>query len=84
MANNQIRMRVNKESNCKCKVCGSTRENSLELFDIAFTDKNVITICDLCNEKLFNKTLKANCAVNAKLKDKHDLLVIRNRNSRKR
>lgn len=78
---NQIRMRINKDQDCICKVCGATRRNSLELFDIAFTDKHIITICDLCNEKLFNKTLKAACGINAKVKSQHDLAVIRSRPS---
>jgi len=76
---NQIRMRINKSSDCVCKVCGATRKNSLELFDIAFTDKHIITICDLCNEQLFNKTLRATCGVNGKVKSQHDMMVIRSR-----
>ena len=79
---NEIRMRINKTSEPVCKVCGATRKNSLELFDIAFTDKHIITICDLCNEQLFNKTLRATCGVNAKLKSQHDLAVIRSRPKR--
>lgn len=75
-----IRMRINKDGNAKCKVCGATRKNSLELFDISFTDKNIITICDLCNETLFNKTLRATCGVNGKIKSQSDLKIIRNRN----
>lgn len=76
---NKIRMRVNKDVDCVCKVCGATRKNSLELFDIAFTDKHIITICDLCNQQLFNKTLKAECSVNSKLKSQHDIHIINNR-----
>ena len=52
-------MRTNKSFDAVCKVCGATRKNSLDLFDIAFTDKHIITICDMCNEQLFNKSLKA-------------------------
>jgi len=81
-----IRMRINKDDDAKCKVCGATRKNSLELFDIALADKNVmtiITICDLCNEVLFNKTLRATCVVNGKAKSQTDMAIIRNRSTAK-
>lgn len=81
-----IRMRINKDGDAKCKVCGATRKNSLELFDIAFTDKNtttIITICDLCNEVLFNKTLRAMCGVNRKVKSQTDMAIIRKRSAAK-
>lgn len=74
-----IRMRINKDRDAKCKVCGATRKNSLELFDIAFTDKNIITICDLCTGVLLNKTLKATCGVNGKIKSRADMAIIGNR-----
>lgn len=80
---NKIRMRVNKDENPVCKVCGNGKKKSLEFFDIAFTDKHIITICDSCNEDLFNKTLKATCSVNAKLKSHRDLAIIQNRRARK-
>lgn len=75
----EIRMRTNKSSDAVCKVCGANRKNSLDLFDIAFTDKHIITICDMCNSKLFNKSLKAECYVNGRIKSKADLQVIRSR-----
>ena len=80
---NKIKMRTNKSDNPICKVCGHTRKNSLELFDIAFTPKHIITVCDNCLEDLFNKTLRANCQVNAKLKSQKDLAIIQNRRVRK-
>lgn len=83
MKNNRIRMRINKDEKAICKVCGHTRKNSLELFDIAFTDKHIITICDSCNEMLFDKCLKATCSVNAKLKSKKDLSIIQSRRSKR-
>lgn len=84
MSKNKIRMRVNKDESSVCKVCNASHNNSLELFDISFTDKHIITICDKCNEILFNKTLKANCMVNHRLKDKHDMKVITNRRKKDR
>lgn len=83
MKNNKIKMRINKSDNPVCKVCGHTRKNSLEFFDIAFTDKHIITICDSCNEALFDKTLKATVSVNAKLKSNKDIAIIQNRRIKK-
>lgn len=79
-----IKMRTVANTEAICKVCGATRKQSLEIFEIMFTDKARITICDMCNEKLFNKTLKASCLVNAKLKSKADLKVIRSRRREER
>lgn len=80
---NKIKMRTNKSENPICKVCGHTRKNSIEFFDIAFTPKHIITVCDACNDDLFSKVLKANVQVNAKLKSQKDLAVIQNRRARK-
>ena len=80
---NEIKMRTNKSDNPICKVCGHTRKNSLEFFDIAFTPKHIITVCDACVDELFNKVLKANCQVNAKLKSQKDLAIIQNRRVKK-
>ena len=78
----EIRMRTNKSYDAVCKVCGATRKNSLDFFDIAFTDKHIITICDMCNEQLFNKSLKATCYVNGRVKSDKDLAVKASRRSK--
>ena len=52
-----IKMRVSKSNKCSC--CGEKRQNSLEIFDICLGE-TIVTICDLCNEELLSKTLKAN------------------------
>lgn len=75
-------MKTNKDENAVCRVCGHTRKNSLDLFDIAFTDKHIITICDECNDLLFSKTLKASCYVNHRLKNKKDIAIINSRGRR--
>ena len=82
MSKNKIRMRVNKDESSVCKVCNASHNNSLELFDISFTDKHIITICDKCNDVLFSKSLKASCMVNSKVKDKHDMKIITMRRRR--
>ena len=74
-----IKMRINKKSHSKCIVCGNTNKNSLEIYDIAIGDK-MVTICDLCNDQLFRKTLKATVMLQGRLKDKHDMAIIRKRN----
>lgn len=77
-----IKMRSNNDENAVCKVCGENKHNCLGMFDIAFTKKHIITICDKCNNELFYKTLKADCKVNAKLKSKDDLDIIATRKGR--
>lgn len=77
-----IKMRINKcPDKCICRSCGATKKDTLEFFDISFGERNTIeiTICDKCNEVLFNKSLRATCAVNSKLKSPADLKIIRNR-----
>ena len=73
-----IRMRVNTKSD-KCDLCSRPRKSVLDLFDLNINNQ-IITICDLCNDELFKKTLSATCYVNRRLKDKHDMKVIQNRN----
>lgn len=70
-----IKMRTNKQPTAKCCNCGVPRKHSLEMFDVCIAD-NIFTICDLCNNQLFSKTLSAECAVNHKLKSKEDMRVI--------
>ena len=77
-----IKMRTVKEPDAVCKICRATRKQSLEIFEIMFTKKAKLTLCDLCNDKLLYKTLKASCNVNAKLKSKEDIAVINKRRAR--
>lgn len=74
-----IRMRTNREPDAICCECGSTKSDSLEMFDVCIGGK-ILTICDLCNDNLFKKTLRASYNVNTKTKSKKDLVVIRRRN----
>lgn len=75
-----IKMRVSKSNKCSC--CGEKRQNSLEIFDICLGE-TIVTICDLCNEELLSKTLKANCSVNERVKSKNEMAIIRNRSIKK-
>lgn len=74
-----IKMRICKDGEARCKICGQPREKSLEIFEISFTDKQIIRICDLCNDELFNKTLRASCIVNHRAKSPLDMKIISNR-----
>lgn len=74
-----IKMRHNKKENAICCSCQSTRNNSLGMFDLCIGD-NLMTICDLCNSKLFSKVLSADCYINSKTKSQQDLSIIRKRN----
>ena len=77
-----IKMRQNKNQHVNCKVCGNKLEESLGMFDIAFTDKHIITICDRCNNQLLSKSLKASCLIDSKIKSKKDQDIIAMRKGR--
>ena len=73
-----IRMRTNTKADATCCECGQPRNKVLEMFDIQ-VGGNIFTICDLCNEALFYKTLRATCNVNGKVKTKQDMYIIHQR-----
>lgn len=77
-----IRMRNNKESDSTCCECGLPRSKVLDMFDLRIGD-NILTICDECNEALFYKTLRAECAKNARVKSQHDIMIINERKRKK-
>lgn len=74
-----IKMRTNTKEKAICIACGNDRKRSLDMFDICI-GKEVFTICDMCNEKLFNKTLSAECYKNGRVKSQLDMNVIKRRN----
>lgn len=73
-----IKMRTNRDYEAVCCECGNGRDRSLELFDIRISG-HTFTICDLCNARLLQKTLSADCNVNSKTKNKNDMEIIRAR-----
>lgn len=77
-------MRTMRDPDAICKICGATKKQSLEIFEIMFTEKAKLTLCDLCNEQLLNKTLRASCNVNSKIKSKGDMSIIRKRKSERK
>lgn len=64
---------------CACEACGKTNETSLMMFCVRFNENKKVTLCDACNEELFNKALKGSCLVNNKIKSSDDLKIIRKR-----
>lgn len=80
--NDMIKMRNNKNLNATCCECGKSKRQVLDMFDICIGG-NIFTICDLCNEALFRKTLSANCYTNGRVKSKEDMNIINGRNRRK-
>lgn len=73
-----IRMRNNKDPNSICCECGDNRKEVLDMFDVC-VGGNIFTICDICNEALFYKTLRAECNKNARVKTPQDMAVMRKR-----
>lgn len=73
-----IRMRNNRNPDSVCCECGDKRKDVLDMFDIC-VGGNIFTICDICNEALFYKTLCAECAKNGRVKTPEDMKVIRKR-----
>ena len=79
--NMAIRMRVNKHEGALCCECGSYQGEVLNMFDLQVGNKK-LTICDQCNEELFQKCLKADGVKNARVKTQRDLSVIRKRKNK--
>lgn len=67
-----IKMRVNNDTSARCGECGALWKNSSEMYDL-FIFGEIHQICLRCSDKLFQKTLRASCAYNGKVKQKEDL-----------
>lgn len=76
-----IKMRVNKKLDSVCCECGKTRRQVLDMFDIQINGET-FTLCDVCNDTLFYKTLRATCYTNGRVKSKEDMLIINERGRR--
>ena len=72
-----IRMRTCKRET-SCELCENNTRNSLEMFQFQIGD-TIHTVCDQCLEQIFQRALSGVCHVNAKVKDKHDMAIIRRR-----
>lgn len=80
-----VRMRVNKDKESKCKLCNTPYMYTPEMYDLqlANEEKSVIfVLCKDCVDEIFNKTLKAGCNYNARVKTKEDMQRIRLANNK--
>lgn len=73
---NEIKMRVNYDSECTCSQCGMKYKNTKEMYDIRLFGE-INQICFDCVEKLFQKLLRAETTYQAKLKTKEDMARIK-------
>jgi hypothetical protein len=71
-----IKMRVNNNIESICKNCGCEFKNTAEMYDLQIVETKFV-LCKFCIETLFQKTLKASCIYNAKVKTQDDLLRLR-------
>ena len=76
-----IKMRVNKEKESECFVCKTNWTNAKEMYDLRFEsnldETRTLTLCKSCVDELFNKTLRASCLYNSRIKSKEDMERIR-------
>ena len=77
-----IKMRHNNDTSSVCCECGDKRNQVLEMLDVC-VGGNIFTICDKCNEQLFNKCLSAECQKNGRVKSQQDMAIIRKRANKK-
>ena len=75
-------MRNNKKENACCCECGESQKEVLNMYDLC-VGGNMFTICDVCNEKLFYKTLHASVLLQGRVKEPRDMKIIFQRNSKK-
>lgn len=77
-----IKMRVRKVKDIDCEACGCKPKSMLDEFDIMIGD-TMVTLCDQCVDTLFNKTLRAVCYTNGRIKQQSDIRIINSRKSRR-
>ena len=77
MAKEVVKMRVNTEKNSACEGCGIKWSNTREMYDMMICGTK-FTLCFDCVDKIFHKTLSANCRYNHKTKSQEDLQRIQN------
>lgn len=67
-----IKMRVNNDKESSCEECKVLYKNTPEMYDMVLAGQK-FTLCKECIETLLNKTLKASCMYNGKVKSQEDL-----------
>lgn len=71
-----IKMRVNNQTSSVCGDCKTPYKNTPEMYDLMISDVK-FTLCKNCVDTLFQKTLKASCLYNGRLKSSEDVKRIR-------
>lgn len=71
-----IKMRVNNQKDSVCEECRTPYKNTPEMYDLMICSTKY-TLCKRCVDTLFQKTLKASCMYNGKLKSAEDMKRIR-------
>ena len=77
-----IKMRNNAKPDAICCECNKSQKEVLNMFDLCIGG-NIMTICDVCNEKIFDKTLAAEVMKNGRVKSQRDMEIIRRRKVRR-
>lgn len=70
-----IKMRVNNQKDSACQECRTPYKNTPEMYDLMICNTKY-TLCKRCVDTLFQKTLKASCMYNGKLKSAEDMARI--------
>lgn len=78
MVKPKIQMRHAKHNDAVCCSCGTDMDKALEMYDIKI-GPTVLTICDVCNALLLDKSLSAHVQLNGRTKDARDMAIIRKR-----
>lgn len=71
-----IRMRVNNSNTAVCSSCGVRKPDIITIYDLCIGDKQngcIVHLCAMCNDILFQKTLRANCIEHKRLKTRKEL-----------
>lgn len=80
-----IKMRVNNTTENVCRSCGIARKRSLDMFDVKIESNKqgvssvMFTLCDVCMEEMFHKSLKATCHTSERVKQPRDMEIINSR-----
>ena len=72
-----VKMKVNKNKNSRCDECNTLYKNTPEMYDLLLCGE-IFTLCKDCVDVLFQKTLKASCMYNGKIKQKEDMQRLMN------
>lgn len=76
-----IKMRNNTKADAVCCECGESQEEVLNMFDLLIGEV-LLTICDVCNEKLLQKSLRAGVAKDSRVKTARDMIIINKRRNK--